>query len=73
MSENDVEIKMADVNASYFKVKCKFIYASAQKGVQEEESIISVKYNETKLSLGSLFGITRQSLVHTAEPRDAKQ
>ena len=37
--------------------------AFAQKSVQEKESIISVRYGSTNLSLGSLFGITRQSLV----------
>ena len=31
--------------------------------MQEKESIISVRYGWTNLSLGSLFGITRQSLV----------
>ena len=31
--------------------------------MQEKESIISVRYGSTNLSLGSLFGITRQSLV----------
>ena len=33
------------------------------KNVQENVSIISVRYGWTSLSLGSLFGITRQSLV----------
>ena len=43
-----------------------FIQALAQKSVQEKESIImiiSVRYGQTNLSLGSRFGITRQSLV----------
>ena len=31
--------------------------------MQEKESIISERYGSTNLSLGSLFGITRQSLV----------
>ena len=31
--------------------------------MQEKESIISVRHGWTNLSLGSLFGITRQSLV----------
>ena len=48
---------------AYFKVKLYFIQAFAQKSVQEKESIISVRYGSTNLSLGSLFGITRQSLV----------
>ena len=39
------------------------IQALAQISVQEKESIMSVKYGQTNLSLGSLFGITRQSLV----------
>ena len=34
--------------------------------MQEKESIISVRYGQTNLSLGSLF------LDHSAEPRDAK-
>ena len=34
-----------------------------KKSVQEKESIISVRYGQTNLSLGALFGITRQSLV----------
>ena len=42
--ENDVKIKMAEVNTAYFKVKCELIVASAQKVVQEKESIISVRY-----------------------------
>ena len=48
---------------AYFKVKLFFIQAFAQKSVQEKESIISVRYESTNLSLGLLFGITRQSLV----------
>ena len=39
------KIKIADMNAAYFKVKCKLIQESAQKGVQEKESIISTPYN----------------------------
>ena len=34
-----------------------------KKSVQEKESIISERYGSTNLPLGSLFGITRQSLV----------
>ena len=47
---------------SYGKI---VIYSSfcTKKSVQEKESIISERYGSTNLSLGSLFGITRQSLV----------
>ena len=38
------KFKMADVDAVYFKVKYLLIYAWATKGVQEKESIISVRY-----------------------------
>ena len=31
--------------------------------MKEKEYIISVRYGQTNLSLGSLFGITRQSIV----------
>ena len=47
----------------YFKVKFKLIEALSQKSVQEKESIISVRYEQTNMSLGSLFGIIWQSLV----------
>ena len=42
MSLSDVEIKIADVNVKYFKVN--LIQASAPIGVQEKESIMSVRY-----------------------------
>ena len=47
-------------------VKLELIQALAQTSVQEKESIISVRYGWTNLSLGSLFW------HHEAEPRDAK-
>ena len=49
--------------SAFFKVKLKLILALAQNSVQEKESIMSVRYGQTNLSEGSLFGITRQSLV----------
>ena len=48
---------------AYLKLKLQFIQAFAQKSLQEKESIISERYGSTNLSQGSLFGITRQSLV----------
>ena len=41
MSQNDVEIKMADANAKYFKVKLHLIHVSTPIGVQGKESIMS--------------------------------
>ena len=43
-SQNDVEIKMADVTAKYFKVNLIFIYVSTPIGVQDKEYIMSVRY-----------------------------
>ena len=62
-SQNDVEIEMADVNAKYFKKKFDLIQVPAPIGVQEKESIMSVRYRCTNLFLGTQFSITRQSLV----------
>ena len=39
-----VEIKMANANAKYFKVNLILIHVSTPIGVQEKESIMSVKY-----------------------------
>ena len=39
-----VEINIADVIAKYFKVNLLLIHVSTPIGVQEKESIISVKY-----------------------------
>ena len=43
-SQNDVEIKMADANANYFKASLILIHVSKPKGVQEKEPIMSVRY-----------------------------
>ena len=41
--------------------------------MQEKESIISVRYGQTNLSLGSLFDIIGVTVRHhSAEPRDAR-
>ena len=56
---------MADVNVRCI-VRLNFISSIGTKSVQEKESIISVRYGQTNLSLGSLFW------HHSADPRDAK-
>ena len=43
MSQCDVEIKMADVNVKYFR-EIDLIQVSAPIGVEEKESIMSVRY-----------------------------
>ena len=50
---------MADVNVRQIIINL----SVGTKNVQEKESIISVRYGHTNLSLRSLFGITRQSLM----------
>ena len=53
-----VLVKMADVNARYFKVKLNLF-----EHWQEKESNISLWIGQRNLSLRSLFGITRLRIV----------
>ena len=54
-----------------FKGNIEFIQALATKSMQEKKSNISLRKDLTKLFLGSLFGITRHSLVMpNSDPHD---
>ena len=64
--KNDVKIKMADLNVEYlfiFYGKIDLIQVSTHIDVQEKESHMNVGYLSINLSLGSLFSITRRSLM----------
>ena len=70
--QNDVSFNQ-DGGRKYRVLKAKngFIKALAPKSMQEKESNMRLRICYTILSLGSLFGITRQSLVMpNSDPRE---
>ena len=54
---------MADMNERHILSKNCISSVGTKKCEKKKESIISVRYGWVNLSLGSLFGIIRQSIV----------
>ena len=56
---------MADANSIYFKVNLSLIYVSTPIGVQEKESIMSIRHDLKTAPRVTVWH-------HSAEPRDVK-